>query len=742
MCDRLAGRARRLSARGRSADRSLWATPGRLDPLGVDLAASVAGCRCGSRSSRKSLPRASRPRHQIAPATTGDHRRPGPRRARHSRSTAWSSRRWAAARPSPVSDRCGQFTLRSLMPGPYLVRAHRDGYLPARSTIVNVRPSSRDTVDVHAAPRGAAAGDPRIAAAGVGGRRDGGAGRRSEAATSAVKPRWRLRHLKRSVLKDSDTATALPADDDWFLTDSFEFLGRAVESSARMAGALFTHSPLEGQVNLLTTGAFDSPGELLQLDRTRGVAYFSVGATVGEHGDWTVQGRAQSGRPQLVDPRRQLRHARAGARIGISSACRTACTATRAATPPRSPRWPRAARNVGTVYAYDDWTVSSASRSATAPLRALRLPDRTGAPQPAGERDASADRSARIRAVAAAAVSAPGAEEFLPPSRAQVAAAAAHVRAADAGRVPARGPAALRGRRRATARRRHDRRARLPPARSTISSSRVFGLRRPTGLPPTLGHYYVGSAGDVDVRRLGRLVTHALTPNVRGSVRLLVRRLPSGRTAARSIARALARIMPSALRNGSDERIHDFTTSLETEVPQTRDARLRALQDEQRLTSAPTAPRRARARRPLGRAGQPGAAVHELHERRVGNAGRRPQPVPRIVHRSLDLRRTARRPSAQAARRRHHRQVSELGLVGRAAIRRYAFVAPAAPPEATMLAHPAVGSPRRSKFGYCRRGLSRQACTQIYRYTMTLWLSISVPTWYAVCSADASEDVV
>src|SRR5688500_11575548 len=42
-----------------------------------------------------------------------------------------------------VSDKTGQFTLRQLPPGPYLLRAHLTGFLAARSTMVNVRPSSR-----------------------------------------------------------------------------------------------------------------------------------------------------------------------------------------------------------------------------------------------------------------------------------------------------------------------------------------------------------------------------------------------------------------------------------------------------------------------------------------------------------------------------------------------------------------------------------------------------------------------
>ena len=39
-----------------------------------------------------------------------------------------------------VSDKLGQFSLRQLPPGPYLVRAHREGYLTVRGTIIDVRP--------------------------------------------------------------------------------------------------------------------------------------------------------------------------------------------------------------------------------------------------------------------------------------------------------------------------------------------------------------------------------------------------------------------------------------------------------------------------------------------------------------------------------------------------------------------------------------------------------------------------
>ncbi len=66
-----------------------------------------------------------------------------------------------------MSDRVGQFTLRQLTPGPYLLRAHLQGYLPARNAMVNVRPSSR-TVSTFTLRREGSAREPRVLAAGMG----------------------------------------------------------------------------------------------------------------------------------------------------------------------------------------------------------------------------------------------------------------------------------------------------------------------------------------------------------------------------------------------------------------------------------------------------------------------------------------------------------------------------------------------------------------------------------------------
>ena len=50
-----------------------------------------------------------------------------------------------------VTDPAGQYQLPQLPPGPYVVRAHRDGFAQVRSTLVNVRSALRAVV-VHPPP--------------------------------------------------------------------------------------------------------------------------------------------------------------------------------------------------------------------------------------------------------------------------------------------------------------------------------------------------------------------------------------------------------------------------------------------------------------------------------------------------------------------------------------------------------------------------------------------------------------
>jgi hypothetical protein len=200
---------------------------------------------------------------------------------------------------------------------------------------------------------------------------------------------WRLRHMKRSILRDATTYVSIndSHQSDWFIAQSFGFLGRAVESSARAAGALFSGLPLQGQVNLLTTGAFDSPFQLLQLERTRSVAFFAVGAPVGVHGDWTVKAALNQGdlsswvlagnyaRREPAQHRYQFGmsygvHRYEGGNLAAMAAV------------------PETARNVGAIYASDEWKVNERLTFGCA----LRLSRAAGVSQPAVDGDNQRER--------------------------------------------------------------------------------------------------------------------------------------------------------------------------------------------------------------------------------------------------------------------------------------------------------------------------------------------------------------
>ena len=180
-----------------------------------------------------------------------------------------------------VTDRAGQYQMTELPPGPYVVRAHREGFAAVRSSLVNVRAASRTSSSFTLRRAVLAAGVGLVDGESVSGAKD-----ESEVA-------WRLRRIKRSVLKDEAAgADVFPdEDDDSFFRDSLELIGRAFSSSAAMLAGL----PLYGQVNFLTAAAVDDSGDLLAVGRPSGVAFLSVGAPVGDRADWTARVTMNSG---------------------------------------------------------------------------------------------------------------------------------------------------------------------------------------------------------------------------------------------------------------------------------------------------------------------------------------------------------------------------------------------------------------------------------------------------------------
>jgi hypothetical protein len=459
-----------------------------------------------------------------------------------------------------VSDKTGNYTLKQLPPGPYLVRAHLAGFLAGRSTMVNVRPAARSASSFTMRREGAT-NAPRISEAAVAAIGAAPADAPKTDDRNETELGWRLRHLKRGVLRSATMLAGIP-EKDWFITDSFEFLGRAVGSSAKAATALFSDLSLGGQVNLFTTGAFDNPLQLLQLDRTSSVAFFSVGAPVGTHGDWTVRAAMnQSDLSSWMLAGSYAVKARVPHRyqFGMSYSLQryeggnTAALMAVADT----------ARNVGSVFAYDEWEISryiSIGYGANyAHYDYLRGPSLFS---PRVSATFSPSKAWRVRAAAARQVSAPGAEEFIPPTSAEYlppqrtfsAISNAGIRTQALQNYEFGIERVLNGAALAV---------RVFDQRITDQTVTVFGLRRETA--SSLGHYYVGAAGNAAVRGAGVTFTHALATNVRGSVDYSFSAADWTAVSAPGEYAVLSRWVPSAVR--SNEHIHDVTTSLETEIP-------------------------------------------------------------------------------------------------------------------------------------------------------------------------------
>jgi hypothetical protein len=207
-----------------------------------------------------------------------------------------------------VTDKTGRCDLSSLPAGDYLVRVHRAGYLSARSLVVLGTPGVGTTWSFLLKPQPASFlepvnDDPRpIYEAGIVGDEpvlrpaptsaSGGDDDHGEVA-------WRIRHLKRSVLQDATEQVIegenSDGDFDQAAADAFN-RHRETDAVLRLASSLLNDFPLNGQLNLLTSSAFDSPMQLMSANTlSRGVAQVSLGSSAGKHGDWSVQGAMSQG---------------------------------------------------------------------------------------------------------------------------------------------------------------------------------------------------------------------------------------------------------------------------------------------------------------------------------------------------------------------------------------------------------------------------------------------------------------
>jgi hypothetical protein len=468
-----------------------------------------------------------------------------------------------------VSDADGQFLFRTLPYGPYLLRVHLQGYVPAPSRLIQVNRDTAPVASIVLARRGDTDQPVSVLAAGVG-PADGTTGSDGEAEThDHGEVAWRLRHLKRSVLKDAaaglvDVAGASGS----FLDDSLVGLGWAVGSPARLATSLLAEVPWNGHFDLLTSTSFDRPQDLFSMETMpRGVAYLALEApTAG--GQWAMRGAMTQGDLSSWIVAGSYRRApaahryEAGLSYGMQSYLGGNATALAAV--------PEGDRNVGVVYGFDEWTISPrvtvhygakyarydylARQALVSPRAGVTLTPIT-------------NDTFRIRAAVSRRDSAPGAEEFVPPSSGLWLPPERTFSPLSAARgfVPQQMEHAELAAEREWA---GGLVTGVRAFRQTVDDQMVtlFGVVMPGTAANSLGHYYVASAGDVDATGWGVSVSRTMPARVRASVDYTnahstwMRRSPD--------AAALALVAMSILRDGT-ERIHDLTTSVESTLPVT-----------------------------------------------------------------------------------------------------------------------------------------------------------------------------
>jgi hypothetical protein len=498
-----------------------------------------------------------------------------------------------------VTDRGGRFELRTLSPGPYVVRAHVTGYVGSRGQLVDVRASTRtassialrraSAIAIPAAPNAAAPvlaagmGTPVEAVEAIESQTSGVSDPADVApATESASPvdpgndnhgetAWRLRHLRRGILKDITVPDALLArgKDAPAGTNVFDPSGQSGGSSTPFATNLFSSMPFTGQVNLLTTGSFDSPKQLFTADNfSRSIAYFSLAAPVGGQADWSMQGALTHGDISswfIAGAYATRLPARHRYDLGLSYSTQRYDGGNPAALREVTD----GSRNVGAVYGFDTFNLTpTVALTYGARFSRYDYLAESMLLSPRVELTLSPRDHFRVNALASSRALAPGAEEFLPPL--------------DTGvwLPPQRTfSSIIKGRP-------------LQPERTehfAVEAERDFGastvtLRTfrqsvedqlitmfgpgvnvvPSGTP-ALGHYFVGNLGDVQAAGWGAGFRTTLISRVQGSVEYSMTR---SRWTGTGDGSYLLVVGPSGGRPRRDA-LQNLSTAIETNLPET-----------------------------------------------------------------------------------------------------------------------------------------------------------------------------
>ena len=473
-----------------------------------------------------------------------------------------------------VTGPTGRFEFGTLTPGPYLVRAHLGGFVSPKAQMVQVRPSAQALSSIALRREGAAP----VLAAGLGlgelgaltspPQNESGSEAAAPASTDGddhTETAWRIRHARRGVLKDVTLPEDLLADSDDGGTAWPSMFGQTANAASRFA-TLFADAPISGQVNLLTSGSFDTPQQLFSTDAAaRNIANVRLGAPAGDRADWTVAGAlTQADISSWVVAGSYAMRAPATHRYDLGLSYSTQRydggnpLAVRDVTD--------GSRNVGTVYGYDSYTLSpEATIAFGAEYGRYDYLSRGSLLSPRVALTLSPAADTRLTAAVSRRSLAPGAEEFLPPGDAGIwlppqrtfssldprqGFKAEHAMSVSGGVERDFGGSTLAVR----AFRQH-----VDDQLVTVFGGNVPG--QPTA---NVGHYLVGNTGDVDARGFSAEFRAVIASRIHGSVQYSVARariLEAGGDYVMLLA-------PMTARPGTDT-VQDVTARLETEVPET-----------------------------------------------------------------------------------------------------------------------------------------------------------------------------
>jgi hypothetical protein len=452
-----------------------------------------------------------------------------------------------------VSDREGRFVFRNVPPGSYLVRAHLQGYAPARGRVVQVGVSSTGPVSI-TLHKGASEEPPPVLAAGAGPVAPLGAGLvrdKDEPETDDHdEVAWRLRHAKRSVLKDAvEHAGGLEPSGNL----------DTITSAAHLATSFLSALPVGGQLDLLTSASFERPQDLFAETRMpRGVALLSLAAP-SPGGEWRMRGTVTQGDlSSWIVSGAFIRDASASHayEAGASYAMQRYMGGNAEALAAMRD----GSRNVGILFARDDWKISPRFRLGYGARYAdygYLEQNRTFSPRISLDlQPLSSDEGLRVRVAVMRTETAPGAVEFEPPAAVYLPPERTFSSFGDRALVPERVDHAEIGVRRAFG-------TAVIAARvfQQATSDQVVGMfgGSANGAANT-GHYQLGSVGDVDARGWGVSVETPLGGRARATV--------DYRQANATWARGFApeRAVPLSIYRVAD-RVQNLTASVQSVLP-------------------------------------------------------------------------------------------------------------------------------------------------------------------------------